>query len=183
MPSRRFLFALVLLSGALLVAVRRMRARWQQYNARALAFFQKRIGDEASTAKLDSRIRKTAREAVATLSEAQVAIFPADIDVCLSGGGFKTSYSAGVGVALRALREAFPGRGRVVRWAGTSAGGMMALGCITNDFSRMLVWAFAVLVSVFACRCRVIDLGRCEGDGGSDEALKMHDLSFVKSFC
>lgn len=146
MRSRRFLFALVVLS-ALLAAARRLRGWWQQYNARALTFFQKRIGDKESTAKLDSRIRKTAQDAVATLSEAQVASFPAELDVCLSGGGFKTSYSAGVGIALDALQKLFPGRGKVVRWSGTSAGGMMALGCITNDFSRMLVWAFAVLVS------------------------------------
>jgi len=147
----------VLLVALLLAAVTlwRMRRRWAQYNARALEYFLAKLrrGNDETTSALESRLRATAQEAIRGVDRNKLAAFPQELDVSMSGGGFKTSYSAGVVLGLLAINEAYPKCARIVRWSGASAGAMMGLGCITSSFSKTLVWAFAVVVS----GCRMLE--------------------------
>ena len=150
---RRRLLAVALFAIGLLAAVRRLKRWWSAYNARALQFFLARVNNVEATAALDSRLRNYAEEAVSRVSPQKLAAFPRQLDATMSGGGFKTSYSGGVALALEALGRRAAREGLrennattstttspVVRWSGTSAGAMMALGCIHSDFTRMLVW-------------------------------------------
>jgi hypothetical protein len=140
--------ALAVLLFALLTALayRRARCWYAAYNARALEFFRKGLAAEARTAALDAQLRELAREAVAAIPLDKIRAFPAEIDVTITGGGFKVSYAAGVALALDALHTAHRGRGTVRRWSGASAGAMMSWSAIFGAFTPMLVWATTVIV-------------------------------------
>ena len=99
--------------------------RWRAMNAAAFAFFLSRMESNRASS-LDARLRQLARSTIEQLPPEQVQSFPEDLDLVFSGGGFKNSYSAGVGLALEAMSEAWH-RGRVERIAGASAGAQVPL--------------------------------------------------------
>jgi hypothetical protein len=105
----------------------RSMQRWKAMNARAIAYFNERLHNSSDrVVEVDARLRKLADKIISALPDEAVACFPETLDVCLSGGGFRNSYSAGLGIALETLAKK-RGKGVVKRWSGASAGSQVEL--------------------------------------------------------
>ena len=136
----------LLVAAALLALACSAFRRWRRHLAgRAFtAYLASMTSPDRDCAKIEGRLRKEAAELVAGLTVVEAeARLPPELDLVLSGGGFKNCYSAGVAMAMQ-LVHAKTGRGRVRRLAGASAGAQVAAGILGDAYGPMLVWCMSV---------------------------------------
>ena len=137
------------LAGYMLWKLWRLHRTCKETMRHWYAGFEKLV-DPRARDRWNRRLRDSAEAQVAMLSADQVAHFPAELDVVLSGGGMRCFYGCGVALFLDALCR-IHGKGRVIRWAGTSGGGAVAHAAHVGDLASILRFAEISVQALRGC--------------------------------
>lgn len=106
------------------------------YNCRAIAYFKSRMVSAANEAMVH-KLRDEAETAAAGVQHLK-HLLPAEIDLVVSGGGFKVCYAVGIVLVLQALGV------RIKRVAGTSAGAQVAFLILNQCIDDGIRWTASV---------------------------------------
>jgi hypothetical protein len=126
----------VLIALLLLIALVHLGFRYYEYNRRAIAYFQSRMSS-MDYEQMVSSVRDEATFAAAAVQHLKPSL-PAEVDLVVSGGGFKVCVAVGVVLVLQALGV------RIVRVAGTSAGAQVAFLILNHCLDDGMRWTASV---------------------------------------